>query len=167
VSNRYSRELGRFSKLPANPPENALIQATPATKERDGADVFSDIAELWTGASLLMDQMVEARGGAYFHFLQPNQYFTTRPFAAEEASVALNNASPYKAFVEEGYPALAGAASKLTDAGVAFFDATHVFDRVNAPVYLDDCCHYTLRGNQTFAEFIAASILATPGPWSQ
>jgi hypothetical protein len=167
VSSRYSRELGRFSNLPANPPENALIQATPATKERDDAEVFSDIAELWTGASLLMDQMVEARGGAYSHFLQPNQYFTTRPFAAEEASVALNNASPYKAFVEQGYPALAGTASKLTDAGVAFFDATRVFDRVDAPVYLDDCCHYTLRGNQTLADFIASSILATPGPWSQ
>lgn len=167
VSGRYSREIGRFSNLPANPPGNALIQATPATKARDDANLFSDIAELWTGASLLMDQMVEARGGAYFHFLQPNQYFTTRPFEAEEASVALNDASPYKAFVEEGYPALAEATPRLTDAGVAFFDATRVFDRIDAPVYMDDCCHYTLRGNQAFAEFIAASILATPGPWSQ
>jgi hypothetical protein len=167
VSSRYSRELGNFTNLPANPPENALILATPSTKSRDDAGVFSDIAGLWTGASLLMDQIVEARGGAYFHFLQPNQYFTTRRFEAAEASVALNDASPYKALVEEGYPVLGEAASALTDAGVAFFDATHVFDQVDAPMYMDDCCHYTLRGNQAFADFIAASILATPGPWSQ
>jgi hypothetical protein len=167
VSSRYSRELGRFSNLPANPPENALIQTTPATKGRDDANLFSGIAELWTGASLLMDQMVEARGGAYVHFLQPNQYFTTRPFAADEAAVALSDASPYKAYVEDGYPELAEATPRLTDAGVAFFDATKVFDRLSAPAYMDDCCHYTLQGNQALADFIAASILATPGPWSQ
>jgi hypothetical protein len=166
VSNQYTRELGRFSNLPTNPPENTLIQATPATPDRNG-DTAADIAELWTGASLLMDQMVEARGGAYFHVLQPNQYFTMRRFAPEEAAIALNDASPYKPLVEEGYPALAEGAQALRDAGVAFLDATRVFDGMDAPAYMDDCCHYTLRGNQTLADFIAASILATPGPWSQ
>jgi hypothetical protein len=166
VSSRYARELGRFSNLPANPPENALIQATPATPGRD-ADVASDIAELWTGASLLMDHMVEARGGAYFHVLQPNQYFTTRRFAPGEAAIALNDASPYKPLVEDGYPALAAAAQTLTDAGVAFFDATRIFDGVGTPVYMDDCCHYSATGNQLLADFIASAIRATPGPWSQ
>ena len=128
--------------------------------------VFSDIADMWSGASLLMDQMVEARGGAYFHVLQPNQYFTKRRFSAAEAAAALNNASPYKASVEAGYPALIGAAPRLTDAGVAFVDATSAFDRVDAAVYMDDCCHYTLEGNRALADLIAASILAAPGPWT-
>ena len=127
--------------------------------------VFSDIAELWSGASLLMDQMVEARGGAYFHFLQPNQYFTTRRFGSAEAATAINAASPYKSSVESGYPALMAAAPKLTDAGVAFVDATGVFDRVEGAVYMDDCCHYTLEGNRALADFIATAILASPGPW--
>jgi hypothetical protein len=165
ASTRYSRELGRFSNLPANPPENALIQATPSAQERDGPAVFSAIAELWSGASLLMDQMVEARGGAYFHFLQPNQYFTKRRFEPAEAVIAINPASPYKASIENGYPALIAAAPRLTDAGVAFVDATGVFDRVEAAVYMDDCCHYSLEGNRALADLIAASILATPGPW--
>ena len=165
VSTRYSRELGRFSNLPANPSENALIQATPSTTDRDRPDLFADIADLWSGASLLMDQMVEARGGVYVHVLQPNQYFTKRRFAAGEAAIALNSASPYKPSVEAGYPALIAAAPRLTDAGVAFIDATSAFDRVDAPVYMDDCCHYTLEGNRTLADLIAASILAAPGPW--
>ena len=80
VSARYSRELGRFTNLPANPPENALIQATAPTQAREGPMVFSDIADLWSGASLLMDQMVEARGGAYFHVLQPNQVLDEAAF---------------------------------------------------------------------------------------
>ena len=165
VNARYSRELGRFTNLPANPPENALIQSTAPTRPREGPAVFEDIAELWTGASLLMDDLVEARGGAYFHFLQPNQYFTTRRFGAEEARAAINTASPFKISTEHGYPALIAAAPRLRDAGVAFFDATGVFDRVDAPVYFDDCCHYTREGNRTLADFVAASILATAGPW--
>ena len=165
VSARYSLELGRFSNLPANPPENALIQATPPTRERESPAVYSDIAGMWSGASLLMDEMVEARGGAYFHVLQPNQYFTTRRFGSAEAAIAINNASPYKTSIEEGYPALMAAAPTLTDAGVAFVDATSVFDRLDAAVYMDDCCHYTLEGNRALADLIAASILATPGPW--
>jgi len=108
---------------------------------------------------------VEARGGAYFHVLQPNQYFTTRRFGSAEAAIAINNASPYKTSIEEGYPALMAAAPTLTDAGVAFVDATSVFDRLDAAVYMDDCCHYTLEGNRALADLIAASILATPGPW--
>jgi hypothetical protein len=167
VSARYSRELGRFSNLPANPPENALIQATPSTQEREGPAVFADIAEMWSGASLLMDQMVEARGGAYFHVLQPNQYFTTRQFDPAEAATAVNQASPYKTSVEHGYPALIAAARKLTDAGVMFVDATSAFDQVDAAVYMDDCCHYTLAGNRALADLMAASILAAPGPWGR
>lgn len=166
LSARYSQELGRFSNLPANPPENALIQATRPTRERENSAVYSDSAGIWSGASLLMDQMVEARGGAYFHFLQPSQYFTTRRFGPAEAAIAINTASPYKISIEEGYPALIAAAPKLTDAGVAFVDATSVFDRVEAAVYMDDCCHYTLEGNRALADLISASILATPGPWN-
>ena len=165
VSTRYSRELGRFSNLPANPPENALIQATRPTQAREGPLVFSGIANMWSGASQLMDHMVEARGGAYFHVLQPNQYSTKRRFSAAEAATALNNGSPYKASVEAGYPALIGAAPRLTEAGVAFVDATSAFDRVDAAVYMDDCCHYTLEGNRVLADVIAATVLASPGPW--
>ena len=165
VSARYSRELGRFSNLPANPPENALIQATPSITDRDRPGLFADIAGLWSGASLLMDQMVEARGGVYVHVLQPNQYFTKRRFAAAEAATALNRASPYKPSVETGYPALIAAVPRLTDAGVTFVDGTSAFDTVAAPVYMDDCCHYTLAGNRALADVIASSILASPGPW--
>ena len=83
------------------------------------------------------------------------------------SAIALNDASPYKPLVEDGYPALAEAAQALTDAGAAFFDATRIFDGERTPVYIDDCCHYTLQGNQLLADFIASAILATPGPWSQ
>ncbi len=162
---RYVRELGRFSNLPSNPPENALVQVAPAARGAHGAS-FTTLASNWTAASLLMRDMLAAQGGAYFHFLQPNQYETQRRFSAAEAAVALNEASPYKKSVEQGYPALRAAArAQLTPQNVAFFDATRVFDAEPAPVYMDNCCHYTLAGNHRLADFVAASILGAPGPW--
>ena len=43
----------------------------------------------------------------------------------------------------------------------------HLFDNEPAPVYIDDCCHYTLVGYGHLADFIAASTLKSPGPWSR
>ncbi|MSO82870.1 MAG: hypothetical protein EXQ53_06195 [Acidobacteria bacterium] len=162
----YVRELGRFSNLPSNPSGSSLIQITQAVRAPDAKTLFTDIADQWTSSSLLMGEMLAVRGVPYFHFLQPNQYHTTRRFSAEEAAVALSEASPYKRSVEQGYPALAAAAqSRLLGARVRFVDATHVFDREARAVYMDNCCHYTLTGNQILADFIAASILDAPGSW--
>lgn len=162
----YVKELGRFSHLPSNPSDRSLIQVTPAVSARDAGRLFTAMADQWASSSRLMSEMLAARGGAYFHFLQPNQYHTTRPFSEGEAAVALSEASPYKESVEKGYPALVEARSRLLKANVRFFDATHVFDRRAESVYMDNCCHYTLLGNQVLADFIAASILAARGPWN-
>jgi hypothetical protein len=166
VNSRYVRELGRFNNLPSNPPDNAFVQVARPTEVRDRPRLFADIAVAWARASLLMNRMLADRRTSYFHFLQPNQYYTTRPFTTQEAAIALNEASPYKANAEEGYPALLRAAhSTLTPGGVQFFDATRVFDGETAPVYMDNCCHYTRLGNERLADYVAASIIAAPGPW--
>ena len=48
-----------------------------------------------------------------------------------------------------------------------FFNAVGIFDRETSPVYIDDCCHYTLAGNQRLADFVSASILGAAGPWQR
>jgi hypothetical protein len=108
-----------------------------------------------------MHQLVAAEGGAYLHVLQPNQYHrTARVFTAPEAAVARSDASPYKSAVERGYPALLhAAASELLPRRVAFLDATMLFDREPSPVYMDNCCHYSHRGNMLLADFIAAAVV--------
>ncbi|OFW15912.1 MAG: hypothetical protein A3F70_15005 [Acidobacteria bacterium RIFCSPLOWO2_12_FULL_67_14] len=165
VRSRYVRELGRFSNLPSNPVDNAFVQVAPPLRPLEGSALFEDIAGVWVRSSAIMHELLTERGAGYFHFLQPNQYYTERTFTPAEAEVALNDASPYKASVAEGYPILVRAAGTLGRQGVRFFDATHVFDHERKPVYMDNCCHYTLVGNQVLADFIAASILGTPGPW--
>lgn len=161
VERRYVGELGRFSTLPSSPPQQGLVQVARA----DASEFPAVAVRTWANASIAMRDMLAARGAAYFHFLQPNQYHTTRRFTPAEAAVALSDASPFKKHVEQGYPSLIAAGAMLRQRQVEFVDATRAFDAEPAPVYMDNCCHYTLTGNRRLAEFIASSILDAPGPW--
>jgi hypothetical protein len=158
--NLYQSELARFGELPPNPPDASLVQVTPAVKPRaDAGTLYQDIAEEWAAASRLMNDVLAARSVPYIHVLQPNQYFTKRKFGDDEAKVALNSTTPFKPPVERGYPALERAAATLKGQE-HFFDATAIFDHEPLAVYDDDCCHYTQRGNDLLADFIAAGVLA-------
>jgi hypothetical protein len=161
----YQAELVRFSSLPSNPSQSSLILATPSVVQRDETRALADAAKAWAEASTLMHTMLAARGVPYFHILQPNQYFTTRSFSAEEAKVARSDASPFRKGAEKGYPMLVTESEKLKSRE-SFLNATGIFDRESSAVYIDDCCHYTLRGNQLLADAIARQILSTNGPWN-
>jgi hypothetical protein len=160
----YQAEVARFAALPSNPSDASLILATPSVTPRDEAKALADAAKSWSDASTLMQTMLSARGIPYFHVLQPNQYFTTRSFSAEEAKVARSDASPFKTGAEKGYPLLVKESEGLKSR-VNFLNATGIFDRESSAVYLDDCCHYTLRGNQLLADAIAKQILSSKGLW--
>ncbi len=162
LSNRHVAELYVFAGLPSNPSESSVLYVTPKTKERSDPELFGDIARTWVSASTMMNDLLSARSVPYFHVLQPNQYYTQRRFGADEARVALNDQSPFKDGVEKGYPVLLeNAASGVWQKNrVRFIDATRLFDREPSQVYVDDCCHYTVRGNRLLADYIAAAILA-------
>ena len=162
VSNRYQQAVVAFSELPSNPPAASIVQVTPPTRARTDAQLFPEIAANWAEASVLMHELAAARGARYVHVLQPNQYHTSRRFGDAEAAVALNPASAFKRGAELGYPALLAAApiARLRERGVRFLDGTHLFDSEPAPVYIDDCCHYTRRGYELLADAVAAEVLA-------
>lgn len=72
--------------------------------------------------------------------------------------MALNDKTPFKRAVENGYPALMRTVSTLS-AKERFPDGTSAFDREPAAVYEDDCCHDTDRGYEILAELIAERAL--------
>jgi hypothetical protein len=169
LSGKYQAERDNFAGLPSNPAGHSIIAVTPTVPGRDRALLFEDIARNWINASTLMDALLSPQRVPYFHFLQPNQYYSTRTFGGEEARTALSDSSPYKKSVEKGYPVLVAEsqASAVKTSTMRFFDATHIFDREAAPVYMDNCCHYTLVGNRLLADFIADRILHSGGPWTR
>jgi hypothetical protein len=158
MERQYRFELGRFASLPGNSLDRSLVQVTAAVKPRAGEAIYRDIASQWVEASLLMHDLLQPRSIAYVHVLQPNQYFTKRRFSEAEARVARSAASPFRAAVEQGYPALLAAAERLKGR-VSFFSAIDLFDREPGQVYQDDCCHYTERGNFLLADFLADRIM--------
>jgi hypothetical protein len=153
--NRYQAETAAYDTLPSNPPASSMLLLTPPLRARDNAAaVYQDVASGWTTASLLMRDLLAARGVPYLHVLQPNQYFTRRTFSIAEARVALNSSTPFKKAVEEGYPALEQATAALRGKE-QFVDGTKAFDGEPAAVYEDDCCHYTNRGYEILADLMA------------
>jgi hypothetical protein len=158
---RLVSEQFRFAALPSNPARTSVMYVTPRTRPREGSKLFDDIAALWVASSALMQDLLAARSARYLHVLQPNQYYTQRRFTDAEARVALNPGSPFRAAAISGYPVLVRAAADraLQRRGIAFLDATRVFDGEPAAVYADDCCHYTVRGNELLADAIARAIL--------
>lgn len=156
--NRYQAAAAAYDTLPSNPPASSVLVLTPPMKTRDAeAVVYADIASSWTSASLLMRDMLAARGVPYLHVLQPNQYFTRRVFTDDEARVALNDRQPFKPPVERGYPVLIRATAAF-EGREEFLDGTTAFDGEAAAVYEDDCCHYTDRGYEILAEVIARRV---------
>jgi hypothetical protein len=154
VRRRYEQERVRFDGLPSNPPANSPIHVTPKVRPRTGSALYEDIAANWRNASVLMQQLLAARSIAYVHVLQPNQYYSTRAFAPAEKATAFNDGSPFKEGAATGYPFL----ERALEPGA--LNAVHIFDTVREPVYVDDCCHYTLAGNQVLADVIARAVLA-------
>jgi hypothetical protein len=164
--NSYRLEVSRFASLPSNPSASSLLIPTPKVRTRDQSALYEDIARSWVESSVLMQTLLSARGASYIHILQPNQYYTTRAFSPDEAKVARSDASPFKAGAEAGYPALVRASKAGALKAVNFSSGVEIFDSEREPVYIDDCCHYTLRGNQLLAAFIARRILESKGPWN-
>jgi hypothetical protein len=164
VRARYERERVAFDQLPSNPSGNSIIEVVPRTEDVSAA-LFDRVARNWAQASVLMRDMLAAKNIPYVHVLQPNQYFTTRRFGEDESRVAINPASPFKQGAEAGYPALVTGPGPalLKDQGVRFLDGTRIFDAESAPVYIDDCCHYTRRGYELLARFLANAILQPDG----
>ena len=106
LDRQYRAEVARFDALPAAAGDVAGPRDAHGAGARRRGAVPGHRAAAGRASSVLMQQMLAARGARYVHVLQPNQYFTTRPFAPGEAAVAIAADSPFKPGVEQGYPVL-------------------------------------------------------------
>jgi hypothetical protein len=166
VEGRYQAERVTFAALPSAATQGSAVHVTPRIDRGEPGRFFDDVAQLWLRSSDVMRDALAKQGTAYVHVLQPNQYFSQRRFTEEERKVAINPASPFKPGAELGYPKLLAAlGGSVTGRGSPVFDATRLFDDERAPVYVDDCCHYSLRGNELLADFVVRSVLSVRPNW--
>lgn len=151
--------------------ELALMQAPPSLAKKeskqglpylygDDTKLAADLAGYWERSSLMMHELASAQGIPYLHFLQPNQYVPgSKPFSAEERSIAFNTDSPYRRWVPLAYPLLKESGKRLQAQGVNFRDLSTLFTGVRETVYKDDCCHMNMAGNEMIGAVVAPTIL--------
>lgn len=137
----------------------------PAVEYGTRRELYTDIAREWGRSSVLLNGIIAAQGGRYFHFLQPNQYVPgSKPLGEAERNRAVHTNSPYRRPVEIGYPYMRAMGASLRRAGLSFQDLTGLFADDSQPLYIDDCCHMDGRGNAILARAIAAALAAHVEP---
>ncbi|MEE8556930.1 MAG: hypothetical protein V3T14_03485 [Myxococcota bacterium] len=154
-------EAREFRAIEAQVSESRFPAATRGPRFR-GSDeaAFQFGVRLWRNASLSLGHLSAGHGFPYFHFLQPNQYVEdSKPFTAEEEA-KFRQRAPLRELVPRWYPVLVESGLALREQGVNFFDLTRIYQRVEAPVYRDDCCHINRLGNTILAREIAREIAA-------
>lgn len=159
---KYRSEILRFDRLvkPEKVKDSIMnVKYTPAV--RDEHLLLSKVVSLWSKCSTIMNRSLAAQNGEgrYFHFLQPNQYYSKKIFTKDEQKNALDHQGPYSFLVKKGYPVLQQELEVLRKNNVNTFSAVEIFDKVKETVYIDNCCHFNRLGNEIFADFIAEAIL--------
>jgi hypothetical protein len=137
----------------------------PLRAYADDAALLRDLAKVWGSSSKQMYALCVANGIRYHHFLQPNQYVGgSKPMGAEERKVALSAEQIMRGPIEQGYPLLREEGQALARQGVPFSDLSQVFAQVEEPLYVDNCCHLSPRGNEILAREIGSRLAAAAAP---
>lgn len=123
-------------------------------------ELVKSLSEHWERSSEQMNALAKAEGIRYFHFLQPNQYVRgSKTLTRQEQIEAYNGESPYKKWVEIGYPYLRAAGSRLLAGGESFHDLTMLFRGTTSTVYKDNCCHFNKDGNIVLGRTVGQAII--------
>jgi hypothetical protein len=154
---RLEQELQQ--EAPA-PPSLAAYQ--PACLQDPEAGCWDLIADVWERSSLEMAAIADGLGAVYVHVLQPNQYDEgSKTLSDREREIAYAPDSDWPAGVRRGYPLLRARIPGMLARGVAVHDLGQLFAGIREDIYIDECCHYNLRGTNALAAAIADLILHT------
>ena len=87
--------------------------------------------------------------------------FGSKSLTNNEKKIAFNPSHPWGTIIAEKYQDLRVAGNSLRDFGVKFSDSSFIFKDVKEDIYVDDCCHFGLRGNEILSEVISQQIFET------
>ncbi|MDD2236793.1 MAG: hypothetical protein PHG65_06275 [Kiritimatiellae bacterium] len=125
-------------------------------------ELFEEASRLWERSNLLIDTLLHGLGIPYLVCIQPNQYFAgTRDLLPTEKESAYHTESEFYYPLANGYTHLLKAKDRLMGQGVSVADLTGIFNGEPEPIYADECCHYTLLGNQILAREVGRAACQT------
>lgn len=138
-----------------------LFLGFPREQREADDSIYQKLADNWYNSSHQMYSIAQGEGARYFHFLQPNQYVPgSKPISSDEQLVAYTDADERGELIARIYPMLRERGQLLRDGGVNFSDLTEIFSKVEAPLYIDNCCHINKFGNDMLVREIAQVMIA-------
>lgn len=157
------RRIAELQSAPSGNRSRSVILQVP--DPRAFTEIVNDLADIWVRSSRAMKALADSTGAQYVHVLQPNQYFSTRTFSAEERAIAFDPQYPkFSEIVPPVYRRMIEIAPELRRAGVNFMDATATFDSTPGHIYSDGCCHYTQSGYETLVPAIVGFMVSAAPP---
>jgi hypothetical protein len=160
AQNQYPSEQQALASLSDSLERTGLVHLSVLPDTFSLPESTGRAMNFWLGAAVTMQGICNANGIPYLEVIQPNQYFSKKPFSAEERELAINADSPYKEPIESGYEKIPEMVNRMRQNDVNVVSAVDIFDDVVEPVYSDSCCHYNQTGNEMLAEVVAESIAA-------
>lgn len=157
--NQYQLEITKSEAMESDDTQASLLYVNPGGGAVEDSALYGQITDSWAESSVMMDRLMQIHGGIYFHFVQPNQYYSKKVLTEQELEHAFNEEHQYKPAAEKGYPFLVKKFDFLKQNIVHFYSAIDIFDDVAESTYRDDCCHSTQLGYDILADFMTDSIL--------
>ena len=157
LANRYRQErtaaeiIRLNHQLAAMAADYRLEKHGPRSWLEREEELLREAAKVWYRGSVALARLAALAAADYYHFLQPNQYVPgSKPLSPEELDSAYAPLGPH-VVAARGYPLLRSLNQDLQSQGVNYFDLTGIFVDHPETLYINDCCHLNVRGNELLA----------------
>jgi len=125
----------------------------------DWPSLYQYAVEIWATSSQLMYASAQAKGTKYFHFLQPNQYVEgSKPNMNEQERAAAFVKKGYGTVYKAAYPFIQQKAAWFRDNKIPYYDLSDLYQEIEAPIYIDNCCHVNALGSSMLVDKIVETI---------
>jgi hypothetical protein len=142
-----------------HPKVDYIILARSDTSKFD--DRKNAVVENWARSSIGMSAIAKQLGAIYVHILPPNQYASKKILTAKEQRSAFYDnwvGDVYRQIVPKTYSAMLAQRDALERHGVAFLNATPLFDEFNETLYADGGGHFHQRGYELLARGLVSFV---------
>jgi len=127
---------------------------------KGNSNVIGDIpfcVKIWQDSSVMTSLICKLNNIKYYHFLQPNQYVRgSKRLSSQEKKIAFNPTHPWGLIIKEYYHLLQNSNEFFKKHEVNFHDLTSAFIDYDDDIYVDDCCHFGLDGNEILSQKISS-----------
>jgi hypothetical protein len=101
----FNRVVSEGSKQRKQDP---VIRVSRVDSPLEDEALYRKASAIWVNGSIIMRDMLAQRQIPYFHFIQPNQFYSSKSFSEQERKIALSKGgeAEYAESIRKGYPIL-------------------------------------------------------------